>query len=264
MVCITRTVSRDFSVSGRNAVLSFFCILAFALNVATIAEAGEDTSSGVGYCTVNGGTTGGAGGKTVTVDNFKDLQFYLNSDKPYIVQVEGTINTPEDEAGVPLNNVDVELNSNKTIVGLGSDATIIGCLRANPKKNIIIRNLTISNPDGLGSESDGMILDEYSQNIWVDHCTFFDTPDELLSIKDGCDWITVSWCKFYYTNDPRIRSWKAILIGKSDNNAAVDRGKLHVTLHHNWFAERVDQRMPRGRFFRVHGFDNYYSSSGNS
>jgi pectate lyase len=47
-----------------------------------------------------------------------------------------------------------------------------------------------------------------------------------------------------------------MLIGNSDG-ALGDRGKLHVTLHHNFF-DGVGQRAPRVRFGQVHVYDNLY------
>jgi pectate lyase len=35
-------------------------------------------------------------------------------------------------------------------------------------------------------------------------------------------------------------------------------------LHHNWWAENCDQRMPSGSFNKVHMFNNYFSCTGNS
>ena len=52
------------------------------------------------------------------------------------------------------------------------------------------------------------------------------------------------------------------MIGNGDG-ATGDRGKLHVTMHHNWFAEKVAERMPRVRFGHVHIYNNYYNSTGN-
>ena len=41
-------------------------------------------------------------------------------------------------------------------------------------------------------------------------------------------------------------------------------GKLSVTFHHNWWAQNVNQRMPRTRFGDIHVFNNLYTSTGNS
>jgi pectate lyase len=84
------------------------------------------------------------------------------------------------------------------------------------------------------------------------------------------NWVTVSWTKFRYTtayqrpegesSDHRFSS----LIGHSDDNAEEDDGRLKITFHHNWWAERVIERMPRVRFGQVHVFNNYYSSEDNN
>ena len=249
MACKSQTIGVDSPARGRNVILSLFCILALALNIATTAEAGE----ALGYCTVNQGTTDGAGGETVTVDNLTDLRSYVSDDDtPYIVRVKGTLSMPDG---------DLKLNSNKTIIGLGADATIIGCLRANNNKNnIVVRNLTITNPKGYGSEQDGVIISNGCKNIWFDHCTFLDCPDELFTVKGQCDWVTVSWCKFYYSDNYPKNNY-GMLIGASDGSIG-NRGKLHVTIHHSWFGKNIGSRMPRVRFGRVHMFNNYLNSKG--
>jgi pectate lyase len=39
---------------------------------------------------------------------------------------------------------------------------------------------------------------------------------------------------------------------------------LNVTWHHNWWADNVNQRMPRTRRGKIHIVDNLYTSVGNS
>jgi pectate lyase len=53
-------------------------------------------------------------------------------------------------------------------------------------------------------------------------------------------------------------------VGHSDSNASEDDGRLKITFHHNWWAERVIERMPRVRFGQVHVFNNYYASPDNN
>lgn len=45
----------------------------------------------IGYCTQNGGTTGGAGGQTVTVTNVADLEAALKRKEPLTVIISGKI-----------------------------------------------------------------------------------------------------------------------------------------------------------------------------
>ncbi|HEX5218296.1 MAG TPA: immunoglobulin domain-containing protein [Verrucomicrobiae bacterium] len=205
-----------------------------------------------GYATLNGGTTGGAAGPTVVVDNFAAFNHYVGTNVPYTIHVSGTID---------LGSSNVRVRDNKTIIGLGTNATLIGDLKVFRNNNVIIRNLTFTNPNGVG-DSDGLTLQE-CLNVWVDHCTFVDCDDGTLDISHGADWITVSWCHFYYTNPANDHRFSN-LVGHSDSNAGEDAGKLHVTFHHNWWGQLVHERMPRVRFGRVHVFNNYYNSPGNN
>ena len=81
-------------------------------------------------------------------------------------------------------------------------------------------------------------------------------------MSHGTDFSTVSWCKFYYTANSGHNFVN--LIGHSDNNAAEDTGKLHITLVHNWWSTLCIERMPRVRFGRVHVFNNYVNAPGNN
>jgi len=77
----------------------------------------------------------------------------------------------------------------------------------------------------------------------------FQVHDGEVDITNASDLVTVSWNRFQHHD-------KVMLIGSSDS-ATADRGKLRVTLHHNFF-EDVGQRTPRVRFGQVHIYNNYY------
>ena len=64
-----------------------------------------------------------------------------------------------------------------------------------------------------------------------------------------------SWCRF--AGDARGPQKQVSLIGhsSSENAAALDRGRLNVTLHHNLY-ENIDDRAPRARFGNIHVFNN--------
>lgn len=200
----------------------------------------------VGFAALAGGVTGGAGGQTVIATNASELAGYLNSNEPLIVWISGTI----DISGM------ITLRSNKTILGMGSDARIRGGgFEMNRYSNVIIRNVTFEN-----SPDDCMKINQNSHHIWVDHCTFLDGPtfdpnsshDGLFDITRQSDYITISYCLFYNHS-------KTMLIGHSDG-ATDDAGYLRTTIHHNWF-KGTEQRHPRVRFGSVHTFNNFYDGN---
>ncbi len=205
----------------------------------------------IGYATVNGTVTGGAGGTTSTVTTAAAFISAVTSTAKQVVRVSGTITLTDN----------VKPKPNKTIIGLGTNAVINGDLDINNATNIIVQNLTFTNPNGVG-DGDGVTIEINARQIWVDHCTFFDCADGQLDITHGSDFITVSWCKFYYTRNNNHNFVN--LIGHSDNNATEDAGKLHVTFHHNWWSSMCIERMTRNRFGRVHLFNNYANCSGNN
>lgn len=215
----------------------------------------------VGYATVNAnganGTTGGGNATPTVVTTLAQLRSAVQDSQPRVVVVSGTIHTTSEGDGYPLS-----VASNKTVVGQDKQATIVGGLRMNNVSNVIIRNLNVEgvwpNPgpgDTLSSSG--------SHHIWFDHLNVWDAEDGLLDITNESDFQTVSWCKFWYTDeahDHRLAS----LNGSGAGDHPEDWGHLRVTYHHNWFSTLVDQRMPRVTYGEGHQFNNYYNSPGNS
>jgi pectate lyase len=197
-------------------------------------------ASPVGYASMNGGTTGGASGATVTATSASELNGYATSSTPYVIRITGTIAV----SGMQ------KVASNKTIIGVGSSGRITGGgLNVSEARNVIIRNLTFT---GAGDDA---INVQYSTNVWIDHNDLSDGNDGLTDIKRGSDFITVSW-NHYHDHD------KTALLGHSDDNAGEDAGHLRVTYVHNWF-DGTGQRHPRVRFANpVHVLNNYYNDIG--
>lgn len=200
----------------------------------------------IGYASVNGKTTGGKGGQTVTVTTFSALKSALSSTSPMIVQVSGKI------TGTGLLRVE----SNKTILGLKGSGLIGASLFIYGKNNIIIRNMTISKVQTYSN----IIIKEGSHHIWVDHnelssemVSDWDFYDGLLDVGTGADYVTLSWNKLHDNH-------KAMLIGFSYNEPE-SVGKLHVTVHNNYFYN-VSERCPNVRYGTVHVFNNYYDNAG--
>jgi pectate lyase len=189
--------------------------------------------------------TGGAGGTSVTVTTAANFKTYTESSTKYIITVSGTINLG--------SGVSVKVKSNKTIKGANTSAKIIGCLDlgSGGVSNVIIQNLTITNPGG-----DGITVWS-AKNIYITKCTVYDCGDGCIDVTQNTDNVTISWCKFYYTNPSAAHKFVSIC-------GNVTPAGYHVTYHHNWFAQNCDQRMPSGSYCRAHLYNNYFSCSGNS
>lgn len=222
----------------------FMAVLCLCLTSNAFAIAAD------GWASQNGGTTGGAGGTVVTVTNSTDLETYAESTPAYIVQISGTIN---------IGTGNLEISANKTLIGIGTNPTLVGNVGfKNRDGNIIIENLNITNPYS-GSSYDGISLKQDIYNVLVTKCTIYDTGDGAFDITNNSDFVTVSWCKFYYTpSAPDPGHTFACLVGSSDSQED-DADNLRVTYHHNWWTTGVKERMPRVRYGPVHVYNNYYS-----
>jgi pectate lyase len=189
------------------------------------------------------------------VDTADEFLAAIGSADPLTVRVNGMISLPG-----PMHDV----ASNKTIVGVGSGSGITGgglnigmaiddditSPPANAVKNIIVRNLNITNcPD------DCVNVQMFSHHIWLDHNDLSEQSDGALDVKRGSSYVTISWNRFHNSD-------KNMLLGHDDSNDAQDVGRLMVTYHHNWF-DGSNQRNPRVRFGEpVHIYNNYYLNIG--
>jgi pectate lyase len=202
----------------------------------------------IGFASVNAlgqnGTTGGAGGATVTATTAAQLEDYVGRPEPLIIRVQGRI-TFDDM---------ITVVANKSIIGVGSTAEISGGglqmgSTTRPGNNVIIRNIKFTN-----ASDDSISVTNKAHHVWIDHCDFSNGFDGLLDVKRESDYVTVSWNWFHNHS-------KTLLLGHSDTYTA-DIGKLRVTYHHNFF-DGTEQRHPRARFGEpVHVFNNYYRNNG--
>ncbi|MET7480453.1 pectate lyase [Streptomyces sp. NPDC005648] len=180
-------------------------------------------------------------------------------------------------------SIEAQIPANTTIVGIGGDAGFKGAsLQIKGVDNVIVRNLSFESPLDCFPQwdptdtADGNWNSEYdtavvygSTHVWMDHDTFtdgdhpdsslpfyygriFEQHDGELDIVKGADYVTASW-NVFEDHD------KTILIGNSDSasTAAVDRGHLKVTFHHNLFSNLVE-RAPRVRFGQVDSYNNHF------
>ncbi|KAG8924636.1 hypothetical protein FRC00_004898 [Tulasnella sp. 408] len=197
-----------------------------------------------GYATLNGGTTGGAGGTTVTVSTLADLRAAVAGTTAKIVRLT-TIIQGDGEV--------VDVGSNTSVLGSCGGGITGGGFRVKKGTNVIFRNLKLYKSPA----PTDLIEIQASTNVWVDHNEFYsdldngkDYYDGATDINHGSDYITVSY-NYYHDH------YKTSLVGHSDNNGDEDTGHLHVTYHHNYF-RNLGSRLPSLRFGTGHIYNNYY------
>jgi pectate lyase len=206
----------------------------------------------VGFATMAGGTTGGAGGTTVTVSTGTQLQAAINGKgtTPLTIYVNGTI-TPANSTG--LSKIDVKDKRDISILGVGTSGEFNGIgLKIVRAGNIIVRNLKIHHVNT--GDKDCIGIEGPVDHVWVDHCELYnqfqgvgqDYYDGLLDVKSTSEYLTYSW---NYLHD----SWKTGLVGSSESDT-YDR---KLTMHHNFY-ENCNSRLPLFRGGTGHIFNNYY------
>ncbi|MBV2365610.1 polysaccharide lyase family 1 protein [Streptomonospora nanhaiensis] len=224
---LTRRSLGAFVALGAGAVL-------IAGTLATPASA-QAVGSPEGWASMNGGTTGGAGGATVTVSSAGALVDAMASDGPLTIQVQGTIELDG------MNDV----TSDKTVIGLDGAEITGGGLDIDDAHNVIVQNIAFSDWG-----DDAINVQDGSTNVWIDHNSFTNGNDGAVDVKRESDYVTISWNHVFDHE-------KSMLLGHSDGHTA-DRGNLRVTYHHNYF-DGSDSRHPRVRFGDgVHVYNNYY------
>lgn len=218
--------------------------------------------------------------KDYMVDGY-DFQQYLETHKPQSTAPKSLKDEQEAKRKASQKNqsqsITVHVPSNTSIIGM-DNAKLKGVNLVLDSDNVIIRNIQFESPydyfpswdpnDGpegnWNSQYDSISI-KGGTHIWIDHSSFQDGPetvekyfgrkyehrDGLVDITNEADYITISYSTFANHN-------KTMLIGSSDSKIS-DEGKLHVTLHHNYF-HNVVQRLPRVRFGQVHVYNNYFAS----
>ena len=218
--------------------------------------------------------------KDYMVDGY-DFQQYLETHKPQSTAPKSLKDEQEAKRKASQKNqsksITVHVPSNTSIIGM-DNAKLKGVNLVLDLDNVIIRNIQFESPydyfpswdpnDGpegnWNSQYDSISI-KGGTHIWIDHSSFQDGPetvekyfgrkyehrDGLVDITNEADYVTISYSTFENHN-------KTMLIGSSDSKIS-DEGKLHVTLHHNYFHDVV-QRLPRVRFGQVHVYNNYFAS----
>jgi pectate lyase len=220
------------------------------------------------------GTTGGGNATPQVVTTLDAFKAAVAGTTPAVVYLNAK-----------LADTAIAVGSNKTIVGV-CGAELHGHLGISKSANVIVRNLKIvgygvgdctKDPAfdavvGCSSGADAVSITSASHHVWFDHCDISDGTDGNLDINAGSDFITISWTKFHYSprtdnvgNDSTgVNGHRFSNLVGSGDNVPEDVGHLNVTWHHDWWADNVNQRMPRTRRGQIHVVNNLYTAVGDS
>ncbi|MFC4560774.1 polysaccharide lyase family 1 protein [Nocardiopsis mangrovi] len=233
--------TRTVAATGALAAVGAAAALAATALPSAADTAGDAplVGSPVGWASQNGGTTGGQGGPTVRVTSGGALADAMTEDGPLVIEVQGSV-------GLDGMN---DVSSDKTVIGVGSNAAITGGgIDVDGASNVIIQNIAFS-----GWDDDAINVQDGSTNVWIDHNSFTNGHDGATDVKRESDYVTISW-NHYFDHE------KTALLGHSDGHTA-DIGNLRVSYHHNYF-EGTESRHPRVRFAdQVHVYNNYYQGN---
>lgn len=211
------------------------------------------------------GVTGGGAAQPQVVSSLEEFTRLAGDNLPRTLVIDGRIEC--EGYGVLVGN-------NKTIVGKDENATIYGGIRIHNANNIIVSNLNIEGTWPYSGPDDCVEV-KNSHHLWFNHLNIWNSTDGNMDITLGSDYITVSWCKFWYTDDAingvmvdgvlkkHTHRLSNLISSGAGDHEDTDMGRLHVTYHHNWFADHLNERMPRVMYGRVHAYNNYYTSKGN-
>ena len=239
-------------------ILSKISLLAAGL--AVCASAAVDQCKPIGWATRSGRTstpfevTGGGNAAPITVTTLADLQKYAKDSSPRVIYIDGTLGSGWN--GKSGDRVDIT-GSNKTIIGLRPGTELKAVVYIKKASNIILRNIVIKGPGSNADQAWDNFNIENAQNIWVDHCEFWDGQDGNADVVKGADNVTFTWCKFGYTRKS-THNLSNLIASSDDEPASV--GKLNITFMFNWWVA-ANQRKPRCRYGNVHVINNLYTGN---
>ncbi len=210
--------------------------------------------------------TGGAGGSVVKISTRTELSTALKASGASIIIITKDITFGQNEM---IN----EIISNKTILALSGiklvstyrdkNGGILGFKAGS--NNVIVRNIIFEGPGAYDVDGNDLLQNTGCNNLWVDHCEFYDGVDGNFDNTKTSDNITISWCKFGYKILPKAggsggsaNHCFSNLVGGASNDFPSD-GFYSITFQYCYWSDGCIQRMPRARNAELHILNCYYN-----
>ncbi len=236
---------------------------------------GQDLNRPFGWASLNGGTTGSGITELSQVTATTPNVYRPTTETEFAAAISAAKTNATTTIIIPANTT-ISFAAGQKIDQKAKNISILGEPGArfdSPSgeagilnirgRNVIIRNIIFTGPGAVDVNGADLLGIEGGENVWVDHCDFSDGIDGNLDIKGGANYITVSWCKFYYTAKSTGHKYSNLL-GHSDSASGSDKNAMKITLALNWWSKGITERMPRVRFGAIHCVNNLYNSPGNN
>ncbi|MCX8959025.1 type III helper protein HopAK1 [Erwinia psidii] len=202
-------------------------------------------------------TTGGAGGKVVTVSTVEELQKSLEGDEPTTIKLSKDLSSA--------NKVVLKFGANKTLEGTSEGTGLHNIYLASDKTagNDVFQNLNFTHDDRYRANGDIPLFISNGSGYWIDHNTFSGTKDKdatgedkLLYVGGKADNVTLS-------NSVFKDNEYGVILGQPDDSASAKQtygGYPRMTIANNVF-DNLDVRAPG--LMRQGQFDVYNNTINN-
>lgn len=238
----------------------FFFVLLVSLisGVMNLDAVNYCAPSSWGYAGTN--VTGGGNAQPTLVSNYNELKKALTTEtlQPQVIIVTQDIEFHKSITST-LSNLTLLALPGVKLINNATDSKNSGLLRFEGGRNIILRNIVFQESGVHNDEGGDDLTVAGVYHMWVDHCDFIDGMDGNFDICQGADSITVTWCRFRYS-DFADADRRSNLIGSNNDDIPLD-GIYNITYGFCWWDEGCKSRMPRCRNSELHLLNNYWNSS---
>ncbi|WP_168393287.1 type III effector [Erwinia amylovora] len=185
-------------------------------------------------------TTGGSGGKVVTVSTVDELEKNLTGDEPTTIKLAKSLSASDKTV--------IKFGANKTLEGTSQGMGLNNIYLASDKTagNDVFRNLDFTHDARYRANGDIPLFISNGQGYWIDHNTFSGTKskdatglDKLLYVGGTADNVTLSNSEF------KDNEYGVILGQPDDSDASAQKygGYPRMTIANNIF-NNIDVRSP--------------------
>ena len=208
---------------------------------------------------------GGKDGDIVEIYTQEELNEYLISTNPLILDIQNDLIFTTQQKFKNINNKTITSSNNSKLINLDQTKENSGVFRFLESQNLILHNLNFIGPGAFDCDGGDLLELKNTRDVFVDHCNFEDGCDGNFDIKGNSNFITVSWCRFRYTKPPKIDKKHMVdhrlsnLVGCKKEDKP-DEGSYFITYSFCYWSDGCVGRMVRSRNASLHYINCLWSS----